>query len=209
MHSTKKFIPILLLGLIFSACNTEQSPGYEYMPDMYRTPHIKAFEENAMFENGLSALHPAEGTIPRGFATYEQFPNTPAGYDSAKASLEMPSDLMVDAKNLEDGAKLYGIFCTQCHGDAGDGQGVLVKNEKFLGVPSYADRDINFGSIFYVQTYGKGVMGSHAAQLTPTERWKVAMHVLELRKALVGEDAPEEAEASEEMAEEMAMNNAE
>ncbi len=206
MHSTKKFLPILLLGVLISACNSEQSPGYEYMPDMYRTPHIKAFEAyDVVNADSLSALHPPAGTIPRGFASYEKFPNTPDGYEMAKANMQIPASIMSDSMNLEEGAKLYEIFCTQCHGDKGDGVGVLVKNEKFLGVPSYADRDITFGSIFHVVTYGKGVMGSHAAQLTPDERWQIAMYVMDLRKSLVGDDEMEEPEADVEG--EVAMND--
>lgn len=213
MFSTKNVLPVLLLAVLISACNSEQSPGYEYMPDMYRTPHIKAYEANDLFEDSLSALKPVEGTIPRGFASYEQYPNTPEGYELAKANMQMPATMNMDSLNLAEGAKLYGIFCVQCHGEKGDGMGVLVKNEKFLGVPSYADREINYGSIFHVVTYGKGVMGSHAAQVTPEERWQMAMHVMELRSELVGEEASEEepaeedSEAETEMAGEMAMNN--
>lgn len=213
MHSTKKFLPILMLGVLISACNSEQSPGYEFMPDMYRTPHIKAYEANSVVNaDSLSALHPVEGTIARGFASYEQFPNTAEGYEMAKAQMQMPARMAVDSLNLAEGAKLYGIFCSQCHGDEGKGMGVLVKNEKFLGVPSYADREINFGSIFHVVTYGKGVMGSHAGQVTPDERWQLAIYVMELKKTLTGDEGDQEvtepeAEAEEEMAMEMAMNN--
>lgn len=210
MHSTMKFFPVLMLGVLLSACNSEQSPGYEYMPDMYRTPHIKTYEANDVVnQDSLSALIPAEGTIPRGFASYEKFPNTPQGYELAKANMKMPSGMKMDSLNMAEGAKLYGIFCVQCHGEAGDGQGILVKNEVFLGVPSYADRVITPGSIFHVVTYGKGVMGSHAAQVTPEERWQLSMYVLDLRKNLVGEEEePEVAPAEEgDMSGEMAMNN--
>lgn len=210
MHSTMKFLPVLMLGVLISACNSKQSPGYEYMPDMYRTPSIKAFEAaDVVNKDSLSALQPVEGTIPRGFASYEKFPNTPEGYEMAKANMKMPAGMMADSMNLAEGAKLYGIFCVQCHGKEGNGQGILVKNEVFLGVPSYADRVITPGSIFHVVTYGKGVMGSHAAQVTPEERWQLAMHVLELRRNLVGGDeAPQTTESDTAAAAgEMAMNN--
>jgi len=84
-----------------------------------------------------------------------------------------------------------------CHGEKGDGQGTLVKQGKFLGVPSYADRQINPGSIFHVVTYGKGVMGAHASQVTPEERWLLSQHVMKLRSELVGGDAEEKEESDE------------
>jgi len=62
---------------------------------------------------------------------------------------------------MEKGKALYNIYCAICHGDSGDGKGNLVKKEKFLGVPSYADRDITEGSIYHVITYGMNAMGSH------------------------------------------------
>ena len=40
-----------------------------------------------------------------------------------------------------------------------------MKDEKFLGIPSYADRDITEGSIYHVLMYGKNLMGSHASQV--------------------------------------------
>lgn len=208
MHSLKMFLPLLMLGVLISACNSKQSPGYEYMPDMYRTPHIKAYEANDVVnKDSLSALIPAKGTIPRGFASYDQFPNTPDGYEMAKAQMMMPSSMTMDSLNMAEGAKLYGIFCVQCHGKEGNGMGILVKNEVYLGVPSYADREINYGSIFHVVTYGKGVMGSHAAQVTPQERWQLAMYVMDLRKTLVGDKEVAEPDTTAAVTGEMAMNN--
>jgi hypothetical protein len=44
----------------------------------------------------------------------------------------------------------------------GDGQGKLVQNGKFLGVPNYKDRAITEGSIYHVIYYGRNMMGPHA-----------------------------------------------
>ena len=69
--------------------------------------------------------------------------------------------------------------------DKGDGQGILMTREKYLGVPSYADRDITPGSIYHVLMYGKNAMGSHAGQVNAVERWQIAQHVMELRQNLI------------------------
>lgn len=173
-------------GLALTSCNDDsQSRGWVYMPDMYDGPAVEMYQP---YNDTISARKPVEGTIPRGFMAYDHYAADQSGYDSAKVNLRMPADFPTDSMTLEDGAKLYGIFCAQCHGEKGDGMGVLVKNEVFLGVPNYADRDINEGSVFHVITYGKGVMGSHASQVTPSERWKITQHVLKLRAALTGDD---------------------
>lgn len=183
-------------GFLLSSCgNDKNSTGWEYMPDMYRGPALEAYQPNSFFSDSLASRKPVAGTIARGFMSYEKFDNTNEGYDLAKANMKAPASIVMNEMNLEEAAKLYGIFCAHCHGDKGDGQGILMTREKFLGVPSYADREITEGSIFHVVTYGKGVMGSHAAQLSPEERWKVGHYVLQLRKELTGEG--EEAQTDE------------
>ena len=77
------------------------------------------------------------------------------------------------------------MYCVVCHGKQGDGQGDLVKNEKFLGIPNYKDRDITEGSVYHVLMYGKGLMGSHSSQLTYEERWQIVQHVQTLRNELL------------------------
>jgi mono/diheme cytochrome c family protein len=106
------------------------------------------------------------------------YENTPEGYELAKANLKNPLVSLVDAKR---GKSLYGIYCTSCHGDKGEGQGELVKREKFLGIPNYKDRDLTDGNIYHVIMYGKNLMGSHSSQLTEEERWQIVAHVQELR----------------------------
>ena len=85
---------------------------------------------------------------------------------------------------MKKAQELFEIYCAICHGNTGDGKGKLVKNEKFLGVPNYKDRQITEGSIFHVITYGLNSMGSHANQLSTNERWMVAAYVLKLRSEL-------------------------
>lgn len=188
-------LSIIAGGVLVSSCgNDKTSTGWEYMPDMYRGPALEAYQRNDFFSDSLASRKPVEGTIARGFMSYEKFPNTNDGYELAKTTMLAPASIPADSINLVDAAKLYGIFCTHCHGEKGDGQGILMTREKFLGIPSYADRDITEGSIFHVVTYGKGNMGSHAAQVTPQERWKLAHYVMDLRDALkVGDKETEEA----------------
>ncbi len=190
-------VAAVMLG--FTACNDKEHPGWEYMPDMYRGPALNTFQAYDQFEDSLSARLPVEGTIPRGFLAYDKLPNTPEGYERSKTETKMPADFPSDSLTLSEGGKLYGIYCAHCHGEKGDGNGILVQLEKYVGVPAYDTREINLGSIFHVVTYGKGVMGSHAAQVTPEERWKVAQYVMKLRSELLGvteEPAEEDAGAT-------------
>ena len=73
---------------------------------------------------------------------------------------------------------MYDKTCSACHVTGGDGQGPIVASGAYSGVPKYADREITVGSVHYVLTNGRNAMGSYAGQLTPGDRWRVAMYVM-------------------------------
>jgi len=178
----------VLLGIIvsFSSCKDNSKPNYQYMPNMYESVAYETYSESDAFNSptglkGKEGQLPPVGSIKRGFVPYE-IPNTTAGYELAKATLKSPLDSTV--VDMEKAKALFDVYCAICHGTAGDGQGKLVKQQKFLGVPNYKDRQITEGSIFHVQTYGLNSMGSYANQLSQQERWMVAAYVMDLRSKL-------------------------
>ena len=154
-----------------------------YMPNMYRSIPYDTYGEYDNFVDGNSALVPPEGTIARGYSLFE-FENNTAGYELAKKQLKSPFTSS-DEVDLKTGKELYNIYCAVCHGSKGDGQGILMTREKFLGIPSYKDREITPGSIYHVLMYGKNAMGSHAGQVNEIERWQIAQHVMQLRSNLI------------------------
>jgi len=186
MKNLPNIIYLALFLVLLASCSSDNSTkrSVQYMSetDMYTAVPYDAYTSNPYFKNGISAQHPVKGTIARGVVVYE-YPNSEAGYQLAKDSLRSP--LKVNEKNLTKGKKNYDIYCAICHGKTGDGQGTLVKNEKFLGVPNYKDRDISEGSSYHVIMYGRNMMGSHASQLNNTERWQVVQYVDTLRAELL------------------------
>jgi mono/diheme cytochrome c family protein len=182
------FKTAFVLGIIvsLSSCKNDLKPNYQYMPNMYESVGYETNSESDAFnsptgEKGKEGQLPPVGSIKRGFVPYE-IPNTTEGYDFSKTIVKSPLDST--AVDMEKAGELYDIYCAICHGAGGDGKGKLVKQEKFLGVPSYKDREVSVGSIFHVQTYGLNSMGSYANQLSQKERWMVAAYVLELKSKL-------------------------
>tara|TARA_Y100000996_G_scaffold269635_1_gene212244 strand:- start:143 stop:595 length:453 start_codon:yes stop_codon:yes gene_type:complete len=149
---------------------------------MYESVGYKTYQESDAFPNGIQAQLPVEGSVPRGWQPYE-YEDSNEGYESAKLNLKSP--LVNNEENLKNGKKMYDIYCSVCHGSKGDGQGILMEREKFLGIPSYADRDITEGSIYHVLMHGINLMGSHAGQVNDEERWQIAQYVLKLREDLI------------------------
>lgn len=169
-------------ALAFTGCVSDpQSPGLEYMPDMYRSPSYKAYEVNPNNTDSVGGLRPVAGTIPRGtmytdYMPYE-YPNTQEGYEAAGANLKNPVE--GTAKVVEEGKRLFNLYCVHCHGEKGDGQGWLVTSGKYGSVPSYQAqlKDLPEGKMYHTLMYGKNMMGSHASQLNRTERWSIIHYV--------------------------------
>ncbi|MGV6844890.1 MAG: c-type cytochrome [Lutibacter sp.] len=184
MKKIFSYIIILSAIIALSSCSNNRKPKAQYMADtdMYRPVGYETYATNPVFKNGIEAQKPVAGTIFRGEVPYE-IPNTNEGYELAKNTLKSP--LKVNAENLKKGKAMFTIYCAVCHGTKGDGQGVLVQREKFLGVPNYKDREITEGSIYHVIMYGRNLMGSHASQLTYKERWEVVQYVQKLRNDLL------------------------
>lgn len=174
---------LFIFGLSAVSCVENSKPNYQYMPNMYETVSYEPYGAYDIFENEQEAKLPAEGSVPRGWKPYD-YEDSNEGYATAKAELENPLPYTED--NLAAGKQLYTIYCAVCHGDKGDGQGILVQREKFLGVPSYDSRDITEGSTYHVQYYGLNAMGSYASQTSIEERWQITHYVMNLREQLLG-----------------------
>lgn len=188
-----KFVYTAFLAIAFaatfSACKDKRSTGLEYARNMYDPIAYNPDQPNKNFKDGKTAQLPPAHTKPVGFTEYDEYPNTKEGYEAAGVSMVNP--LPVDTVNLAQGQHLFKVFCSPCHGEKGDGQGHLVKIEKFNGVPSYFSgsssrggdmKALTAGKIYHTITYGVNNMGSHASQISPTDRWKVVMYVQELQK---------------------------
>lgn len=193
----------IIASLAMVSCFNSNNPNYQYMPNMYEPVGYDTYGEIEIYENGMEARIPVEGSIPRGWMPYD-YENSNAGLEQARAELKMT--LPVTEENLAKGKELYDIYCAVCHGEKGDGQGILMQREKFLGIPSYADpgRNITEGSTYHVQMYGLNAMGSYASQTNELERWQITQHVMNLKAALKGEPLLEMSDATEAETEEEA-----
>lgn len=191
MNMNYKTIKLALTSVAFtlviaslSSCGVrdENSPGVEYMPDMYRSPSVENYGTYVIGTDTLqSAMLPVKGTIARGYMPYT-YENNAAGYEAAGASLKNPLDMTHRAMFEKDGEVLYGKFCVHCHGAAGAGDGKV--GLKLPGPPPAYDgalKNLPEGKIFHSITYGKNSMGSHSSQLSTEERWKLVCYVQKLQ----------------------------
>jgi mono/diheme cytochrome c family protein len=100
--------------------------------------------------------------------------------------------------NLREGQKLYNIYCAICHGDSGNGAGVVAQER--YGYPTIVSLLLSRiaeqpdGEIYNTIVNGKNTMGAYGSKLRVEERWKVVMYVRALQRAASGtvEDVPQE-----------------
>ena len=182
MKKIYKIVALVAVSTLATSCFNKEKPNYQLFPNMYESVAYETYSESNAFKNGKEGQVPAQGSIPRGF-TPEEYANTPEGLEMARLNLKSPLDTITEG-DLNTAKQLYTVYCAICHGDTGDGKGNLVKREKFLGVPSYAERELTEGGIYHVVTYGLNAMGSHKNQLTQHERWLVSAYVLKLKSEL-------------------------
>lgn len=176
------FAGLILAGLTSCGKKDENSPGVEFMPDMYRSPSLEYYQVHTVDGDTLdNAMTPVKGSVARGFIPYA-YPNTPEGYEQAGANLHNPLSSSKREHWEKEGERLYGKFCVHCHGATGAGDGKV--GGKLPGPPPAYNgtlKNLPEGKIFHTITYGKGTMGPHNSQLTQEERWKLVYFVQKLQ----------------------------
>lgn len=179
-----KFFIICCIYLLVVSCGND-GRGYEYMPDMYRSPSLETYGKNNVFSDSLNARKPVKGTIARGYLSTFNFGSSQEDYLLAGKIATNPYDS--NEKNDAEGKALYGMFCKHCHGPNGAGGG-SINHPVYSAIPHYNDsiqvrragntmRELTSGQIFHSITYGLNAMGPHSSQLTEEERWKVVLYV--------------------------------
>jgi hypothetical protein len=166
--------------------------------EMYDQPRYKPYHASEFFEDGTSARPLVAGTVPRrdpnelGKATAEHF-------DTGKIAGVLAETLPfpVDRSVLERGQDRFRIFCTPCHGELGNGRGMIVLRG-FNPPPSFHSDELRkkpVGHYFDVMTRGFGTMYSYASRVPPKDRWAIAAYIRALQlsqHAVVAELAPED-----------------
>ncbi len=208
---------IVVIAALTGCTSDPNSPGLEYMPDMYRSPAVEAYvdygQDPYYFDNDTvvaqrntqSAKLPPEGTIPFSsdpakarFNFPYPYPNTPEGYELA--GVEVKSPIPMTAETVEKGKVLYTKFCLHCHGDKGMGDGKVVSVGNHPPPQAYNGplKELPEGKMFHTLTHGKGMMGSHASQMTKEERWLVIQYVkyLQAGEKMPGEVVPADTTAA-------------
>lgn len=127
----------------------------------------------------------------------------PTGSSAAQTASQSADD-EVDAypfpitrEDLDRGQERFNAFCSMCHGQVGNADGMVVKRGFRKPTSYHTDqlRQAKLGHFFDVITNGWGSMPSYGAQIPPEDRWRIVAYVRALQfsqQATLADVPPEE-----------------
>ena len=136
--------------------------------DMYKQGKSNTWDRSEFLAKKSSMQLPVAGTVPR---------------DEPNQAVPQPA--VITVAMIERGHQRYDIFCTPCHGLAGNADGMIVQRG-FPKPPRFTDDRLMKAKAqhFYdVLTQGKGAMYSYADRVPPADRWAIAAYIRALQLA--------------------------
>ena len=189
------FVCVLIVSILGFRGTKFTSPPLDIFPEwafpsMEHQPKLRPQAQSAFFADGRADRTPPAHTVARGMLREDDHLNR--GKDSAGGFVAgFPATLTIDSAFIERGRDRYQIYCSPCHGQLGDGNG-MTKRYGMGATPTYHDprlRSMPEGEIYNTITNGKNTMLPYADKLAPEDRWAVVAYVRALQRAQQGTTA--------------------
>lgn len=194
---------LLLAATALTGCRGMKSGKPPIHPNLNMDfqQRMEAQEPNAFFADNASQRQPVAGTVRRG--QLQTTANAPFYYGRDAAGTYIPAvPVEVTPALLERGQERYGIYCSVCHGIAGNGRGIIAVGNGGQGygfaIPSYHTEGLKArpdGYIYDVILNGVNSMPSYGHEMPPSDRWAVVAYVRALQESQ--DAAPESVPATE------------
>lgn len=191
-----KITVILLAVVMIAGCGrgrTSSKPPVHLNPNMDTQQKIKPFRESNFFADGMGMRQPVEGTIAKG----DLRENTEF-YTGKNENGEFlkNSPVVVDNKILDRGMERYNIYCSPCHGQVGDGKGIITKYAYPIPPTNLHDpriRSVEDGYLYDVITNGIRNMPAYNHQIPVSDRWAIVGYIrsLQLSQKAINNNLPE------------------
>jgi len=204
------FLGALLVAVgALAGCRGQTSEDPPIMPErnMYDTERYNPESYADFFPNHRTMREPVEGTVARDF--YRDDPEIATGLLADKSGYVMTIPQMFIhrqggmEKILARGQERFNIYCAPCHGQTGDGKGMVTcKRDKatdpcesrgFPPLPSYEDprlRQMPDGQLFATISHGVRTMPAYGAQIPIDDRWSIVAYVRALQLSQMASAAP-------------------
>jgi mono/diheme cytochrome c family protein len=175
-----RLIAVALLLVSTAACRQKMSNQPRYDP----------LEPSDFFADGMSARQRIPGTVARG----ELDPTSVLATGKINGQDVDAFPFPITADVLTRGQERFNIYCSECHGKVGDGNG-MIPSRGFRRPPSFHTdtlRTARVGHFFDVMTNGFGAMPPYRVQVPVNDRWAIAAYIraLQLNQNATVNDVP-------------------
>ena len=171
--------PIVVVGGMSLTRRNAGVRNLEWPTQMQYSPAYRSQTANPVLPYGMTAQAAVPGTVPRGFQSFHYGPDQG---EADRAGRELQNPFQPTADNIARGQYVFSNYCVVCHGAGGAGDGPLIP--KYPNPPAYQtekSKALPDGTMFHVITLGRNNMPSHAAQVSPEDRWKVILYIRKLQ----------------------------
>jgi len=184
-HTSMKFL-VAVVVIAATGCRgtISERPPIHPVLNMDFQERFEAQEANDFFADGRAMRAPPPGTIARGFLRDD------AAFHFGKqddGTFVTTTPVTVTAKLMARGRDRYEVFCTPCHGLAGDGKGIVsTGGYGVVPAPTYHDdrmRGVRDGYLFDVISNGVRTMQGYGYQVAPEDRWAIVAYIRALQRS--------------------------
>ena len=165
----------LLLFLLLSA--------FCFLPScrqkMANQPKYDPLEPSDFFADGMSARPRIPGTVARGELAIDGFLASGKVNGADGDGFPFP----ITAAVMDRGQERFNIYCSVCHGRAGDGNG-MIPSRGYRRPPSFHTavlQNAKTGHFFDVMTNGFGAMPQYNVQVSVDDRWAIIAYIRALQ----------------------------
>ena len=197
MKLLTRIIPatIITAAFLFAGCDSKREPGKTYVPDMAYSRAYESFANRDstkftmdMFKKGGNMIFfnnlPPAGTIKRGELFPYTLPNDSNGYKMSSMVKNPYDSIVISKAQMAEAGRLFNVNCAICHGASGVANGPIASGGYVGGVANLTAEayiKMSDGTMFHSITYGKGLMGSYASQVTRAQRWMIVKYIRTLQ----------------------------
>jgi mono/diheme cytochrome c family protein len=174
--------------------STSRDTRIHLIQDMDSQPKYKAQRSNPFYADLRAQREQVPGTVAVGElrdddALYR-------GKIGPEYVRTFPTQIPLSEATIERGRERFGIYCTPCHGFAGEGNGMVAKRADYLAAsgtgkgmawvpPSNINQDYlrqqPVGQLFDSITNGVRNMPPYGAQISTEDRWAIVMYLRALQ----------------------------
>ena len=185
-----RFLKLACLTLFASAllagCHT----------DMWSQAKVTPYDEDesGIFKDGAANRPVPKGAVAQGWERLDDARYT--GFEGDKLTNKFPATLDLDGESVDTnkdmlkvmkrGKERFHIYCSHCHGETGNGKGMITQRGLTLkrepaNYHSERLRKMPVGHFYDVMTHGFGIMFSQASRVKPDDRWAIVAYIRALQ----------------------------